>query len=372
MSLDRLLNEISNTDPTAAETAQAAARVKARLFPVTAEISESHGAASSTIRSCADFNALIPAYLAGTLDAGRRLLLEIHTRECVNCRKALGHARDGAARIVEFPRPRKSALPFYAGWAIAASALLGVGVATYFGLHQYPALAGGPRATIDTIDGALYKVSGASLTPLAPGAELAENDLVETAKNSTAVLRLNDGSRIELNQRARIFVTRTLTGSTIHLGLGSIIVEAAKQRSGTLQVATADCNVSVKGTIFSVDAGTKGSRVAVAEGTVWVDHGEKHDVLHRGDETSTAPDMPAVPIHEEFQWSRNSSQYMGLLGELKAINNEIARPARSGTSPRIAAHGMASRRHRDCRRHPQRGQHHCGSEPDLPCPSKPE
>src|SRR5271167_2761167 len=127
-----------------------------------------------------------------------------------------------------------------------------------------------------------------------------------------------------MNQRAQVYVTRSWTGSTVHLSLGSIIVAAAKQRSGELQVATADCNVAVKGTVFSVDAGTKGSRVAVAEGTVWVDHGTQHDVLHKGDQTSTAPDMTPAPIAQEFNWSRHSADYLTLLGDLTAVSHEIA------------------------------------------------
>jgi hypothetical protein len=68
----------------------------------------------------------------------------------------------------------------------------------------------------------------------------------------------------------------------------------------------------------------KGSRVAVVEGTVWVDHGPKHDVLHKGDETSTAADMSEVPVREEFEWSRNSAQYLAVLGELNSLNKQIA------------------------------------------------
>jgi hypothetical protein len=321
MNLDKLLTDVRDQQPDPAEVAQAAARVRARLFPK-AESATSTG----TIRNCADFASLMPAYLLGTLDSGRKLLLEVHTRECVNCRHSLADARaqsrNDARNVIEFA-PRKKAANPYAGWAIAATALLTVTGAAYLAFTQYPALVGGPRATVDSIDGELYKVAGNTLTPLLPGAELGENDAVRTAKNSTATLHLNDGSRIELNQRAQISVTRNWSGSTIHLGLGNIIVEAAKQRRGTLQVSTADCNVAVKGTVFSVDAGTKGSRVAVVEGTVWVDHGQKHDVLHRGDLTATSPDMGPVPIREEFAWSRNSARYMALLGEFKELGRQL-------------------------------------------------
>jgi hypothetical protein len=317
MNTDRLLGEIREKEPQPAEIEQAAARVKARLFP------DGGGEATGTIRSCADFTRLMPAFLAGSLDAGRRLLVEVHTHECVACRRALETARGGARQPIEF-RPRGKSMPGYAGWAVAASALLVTGAVAWWGFGQYPSLGGGPRATVDAVEGALYKVSGASLTPLAPGAELDERDSVRTAKNSSAMLRLSDGSRIELNQRAEISVTRNWSGSTIHLGLGSIIVQAAKQRKGTLQVATADCNVSVKGTVFSVDAGTKGSRVAVAEGTVWVDHGGRHDVLKKGDITATASGMGRVPIREEFAWSRNSAEYLALIGELGELKRRIA------------------------------------------------
>ncbi|HZL56300.1 MAG TPA: FecR domain-containing protein, partial [Bryobacteraceae bacterium] len=319
MNLDRMIDNARMPEPDPAEIEQAAGRVKARLFPA----AETAAAGTGTIKSCSDFRSLFPAYLAGTLDPGRKLLLEVHTRECVACRHALAELRNGARRVVEFV-PRKKAAANYTRWAIAASVTLVAGMTAWWGFTQFPGLAGGPRATVASVEGGLFKVSGDALTPLAPGAELGENDAVRTAKNSSAVLRLNDGSRIELNQRAQISVNRNWSGSTIHLSLGSIIVEAAKQRSGFLQVVTADCNVSVKGTVFSVDAGTRGSRVAVVEGTVWMDHGQKHDVLHRGDMASTAPGMEPVSVRSEFEWSRNSSQYLSLLGELGEIKREIA------------------------------------------------
>jgi len=328
MKLDPILEKIRSQEPDPAEIEQAAARVKARLFPAVSQGADAASASVGTIKSCADFASLFPAYLAGsllagTLDPGRKLLLEVHVRECVACRQAMADARNGAKQVIEFA-PRKAATRNYAGWALAASVTLVATGATWYGYSQFPALAGGPRATVASVDGNLFKVSGDTLTPLAAGADLGENDAVRTAKSSSAVLRLNDGSRIELNQRAQISVTRSWSGSTVHLSLGSIIVEAARQRRGSLQVATSDCNVSVKGTVFSVDAGTKGSRVAVVEGTVWVDHGQKHDVLHRGDTTATAPDMEPVPIRSEFEWSHNSAQYLTLLGEITEIKREIA------------------------------------------------
>jgi len=314
----QLLSEIRAQEPTVAEMEQASARVRQRLFPA----QQTHGAATGAIRGCAGFVELFPASLAGSLDASRQLLLDAHVRECVECRRALDRLRQGAARVVVMPSPARRRVD-YQVWAVAASVVLVVGAAGYWGVYEFPALHGGPRATVEQVDGSLYRVSGGSLVLVAAGAELNENDTVRTATNSTAVLRLNDGSKVEMNQRAEVYVTRSWTGSTVHLGLGSIIVAAAKQRSGELQVATADCSVSVKGTVFSVDAGTKGSRVAVVEGTVWVDHGTQHDVLHKGDQTATASDMTPAPLAQEFNWSRNSAQYLAALGDLAAVSRQI-------------------------------------------------
>lgn len=318
-NIGQVLSEIRAQEPSAAEIDQAAARVRQRLF----QPAQPQDAAGVAIRDCAGFAAIMPASLAGSLDSARQLLLDAHIRECRDCRRAMDTLRHGASRVVVMPPPARPRVN-YTVWAAAAALVLTAGMGAWWAVYEFPALQGGPRATVEQIQGVLYRVSGGSLVPLAAGAELGENDAVRTAKNSTAILRLNDGSKVEVNQRGQVYVTRGWTGSTVHLAMGNVIVAAAKQRRGSLQVVTADCNVSVKGTVFSVDAGTRGSRVAVAEGTVWVDHGQKHDVLHRGDQTSTAADMAPAPLADQFAWSPNSDRYMALLGDLASVSRDIS------------------------------------------------
>ena len=48
------------------------------------------------------------------------------------------------------------------------------------------------------------------------------------------------------------------------------------------------------GTVFSVNSGLKGSRVAVIEGAVHVAHAGNDTLLHPGDEVSTTSDMGEV------------------------------------------------------------------------------
>jgi hypothetical protein len=127
-----------------------------------------------------------------------------------------------------------------------------------------------------------------------------------------------------MGERSDLSVSRAWKGTTIHLDGGQVIVQAAKQRSGRLYVATEDGQVSVKGTIFSVNHGTKGSRVAVIEGVVRVNFGENTTELTAGEQATSGASVSKVPIQNEIAWSRNSAKYLALLGDFAVLQKQIA------------------------------------------------
>jgi hypothetical protein len=139
-------------------------------------------------------------------------------------------------------------------------------------------------------------------------------------------------------ERAGLSLAAGRGGNTIELERGRIIVQAARQRPRHLYVATDDCLVSVTGTIFAVNHGTKGSRVSVVEGEVHVSRQARAAsdtpgliVLHPGDQATTSPNVTAVPVRQEVAWSRDASRYDALLAELgaagRAIDAQVVRPA---------------------------------------------
>src|SRR5580658_6020107 len=87
---DRLLSEIRNERVDNQVVSQAGNRVWSSL-------TESSAAELSTprLRSCEDFQSLVPAYLDKKLPEARRFLFEDHVHQCVACRHAVEHARNG-------------------------------------------------------------------------------------------------------------------------------------------------------------------------------------------------------------------------------------------------------------------------------------
>ena len=82
---------------------------------------------------------------------------------------------------------------------------------------------------------------------------------MRTGGASRAVLRLGDGSLVEMSERAELSVTARGRDTTIHLMRGRIIVQAAKRRSGHLRVASGDCTVSVTPALSTVVTFTSSS-----------------------------------------------------------------------------------------------------------------
>jgi hypothetical protein len=171
--------------------------------------------------------------------------------------------------------------------------------------------------------GTLVLVSETATMPLAAGAEIAEGQEVRTGKGSRAVIRLRDGSLVEMDQRSDVQFSERWSGKTIRLERGSVLVQAAKQRRGRLEVATPDSLVSVKGTIFGVTWGLKGSRVSVVQGEVKVDHGGLSKLLYRNQQSTTDQSMALTTVAADISWSQDAAQYLALLGDLAAIQAQV-------------------------------------------------
>ena len=94
-------------------------------------------------------------------------------------------------------------------------------------------------------------------------------------------------------------------------------------RSGRLFVSTGDFEVAVKGTVFSVRHGMKGSRVAVLEGEVWVEKAGENTVLNAGQQFASEPELVTSSLEEEFAWSQKAESYVALLSELSQLHRTI-------------------------------------------------
>lgn len=127
------------------------------------------------------------------------------------------------------------------------------------------------------------------------------------------VLTLRDKSRVEIQEMSVVSLQRAADGVRIQLTSGELIVTAAKQRRGHLYVQTKDMTVSVVGTVFFVNAGVTGSRVAVFQGEVQVQQGPTTRQLGPGEEVTTNPAAEVLPVREEISWSRHVDQHVALL-----------------------------------------------------------
>jgi hypothetical protein len=312
-ALEQAMSEIRNDAVDDAVIEAAAARVWANIA---AQAHESH----APLRTCADFQALLPEYKSGKLPQARALLVKDHLHECVACRRVY------EGRVVTMPlsAPQRRANPAVR-WTIAVAAIAAAGLMVYVALDQFGG--GSGRAYVTALNGTLYEITPNGIQVLNVNQDIPDGVEIRTAKDSDAVLHLKDGSTVELRERSGFSTSQSARDLTIRLARGSVIVQAAHRSSGHLFVATADCRVAVTGTVFSVSSGIKGSRVSVIEGEVHVNQDNSSEkVLHPGDQTVTNPSLEPVSVQDDIAWSRNREALLKQLTDLRKDLSKVMLP----------------------------------------------
>jgi hypothetical protein len=333
--LDEALNDIRHDEPDHATLNAAADRVWARVANHEAEVALTNTVQAEHLRDCNDFQSLIPAYLNKQLTAARVLLFEDHTRECFACRKELKAARTATAKPqAAVAEPKASWFSFKQPvfrYAMAATLVLGLGAGSWKILEYVLNSLRVFDAVMVASNGPVYRVNDAQNQLVNAGEKIKRGERLRTAKGATALLQLADGTQVEMAERSEVALTDNPDGTTINLNQGNVIVEAAKQKNGKhLYVKTDEALVSVVGTIFSVNNGTKGARVSVVEGEVHVEHNSKDDKLLPGDQVTTNASIEKVAIAQEVKWSRNAQKYDRMLAEVAKLRSDIANLPRPG------------------------------------------
>jgi hypothetical protein len=302
--LERALQEMKEEDVGAGALEAARARVWDRVNTAGA--------------TCAEFRQDFDAYLGKQLGSSRRILVEDHLSRCPGCRGLLAEMK-GERRVVAMPLRSSSRWARRGALAAAAALLLSV---LYLGRDTIDGMMApsGARATVVSADGGLYRLASGALEA---GAEIGERESVRTGPGAHAVLRLADGSMVDVNERTELYVTAAWSGQAIHLQRGDIIVKAAKQRRGNLRVLTRDSIASVKGTVFAVSAGMGGSVVSVVEGSVAVNQPGKDVLLSPGEQAASSPAL-ARSVAEAVSWSPEAKDYLELLRSFVKIERELA------------------------------------------------
>ena len=321
--LDQAISELRAEQPDAKTLSASAEHVWQKLQAGMGE--DAATSALQPIRGCADIRALLPAFHQQELPEARALIVEHHLKECVSCRSyAHGRAVDAKSNVSWRMEPTSRGFQWSFSTLTFAAASLAVLVAlVWVGRTWYIDGPPGSRARIDSIAGVAYRVGPTGEHTLKMGDEISQGEFIRTAADSHATVRLFDGSKVEMNQRAELAVSADRRNTTIHLDQGSIIVQAAHRKTGHLYVSAPDCNVAVTGTVFSVNSGTKGSRVSVIEGEVHVKHSGLESILHSGDQVATTPSVGLVPVSQEIGWSNDLNHELALLAEFSTLREKL-------------------------------------------------
>ncbi|HLH05028.1 MAG TPA: FecR domain-containing protein [Bryobacteraceae bacterium] len=282
------------------------------------------------IEGCGDFEALIPAYLEHSLTPARTALFEDHVHACVACRRALNEARGIQPRVLPPKNAnRKPGTSPWLKWGLAAALAAGVALGVTGALNGLLPGQHAVRARVVSVQGVLYQIDRLGSHLVAAGSLIRNADELRTAKGSRAIFQLLDGAKVEMGERSDVSVSGRLSGISLEVERGRVIVDHQAAGEKPLLLAVGDVRVPVKrNTVLAADRGMKGTRVSLAAGSTEIEQGGRTMPLSAGEQFAgyrlqNASYVRKASLENEFAWSSNAPQYRALLDELKSVQKDI-------------------------------------------------
>jgi hypothetical protein len=185
-----------------------AGQVTASARRVAANIGIDHFNESSVdaISSCDDVQRLFGAFRTRSLSPARALLIEAHIRDCSACHRRFKAGTGAAVLDWSAPQPRRMVAWRPQTFGVAFASAFTLMLALLFAYKAWWQVPPGVRAEVQSIDGTAYRISGNGDLPLSPGQTLREGDTLRTSGGGHAVLRLSDGSTVEVSERSVVGV----------------------------------------------------------------------------------------------------------------------------------------------------------------------
>jgi hypothetical protein len=186
------------------------------------------------------------------------------------------------------------------------------------GLLWFRFSANGTFATVEIAGDSSYRVGEV----LNPGTS------IQSGNRESMVWSVKDGSRVEMRAQSTATLESNDGGAGLRLNSGSVLVTAAKQKSGeSFYVVTPDARV-VTGTVFLVEVQPTGSRIGVLEGHVEVRSGAGIQTVQKGEQVTTNATITPDPLVRAVSWSRSAQELEAMLPPVPIVAFTPAPPPR--------------------------------------------
>lgn len=165
------------------------------------------------------------------------------------------------------------------------------------------------------------KSKDSKAVPAKKGSTFSDKSIFKTGKGSLAVLSLNSGSKIKVNQNSQIIVSKEAAGLTKGSSFFEILKsKVRKNKKIKYRVKTKHASMGVRGTQFFVSLGNKNdSWMCVNEGLVEVKSKDNKTVLVKEGEgvkvSKSVSDPKPLPWTKRLNWEME--------GNLKEIENKV-------------------------------------------------